>query len=372
MLKKVAALACFIAASVVVGCSGSSMPPAASKPSSFIANASSGKIQHIVVIVQENRTFDNLFDCFKGTDCIRNAPGSGAAPGPRTKASPCPVLNTPTPGPSPTPINIKFHQDLAGINDPGHFYCPTFKVEYDNGKLDGFAYVDSLYKPKLNWVYRVTDPSQIKPYWTMARQYVLGDRMFPTEFSASYTAHQTLIRGDATYQYGESLVDVPNDPSAWWGCDASSGTETPLLSTTQQYNVAGPFPCMTYETMRDTLEAKGVSWRYYVPPLDIQGGQMWDAFDGISAVRYSKEWPNYPAKSRKPFTCPSTASCVSWPNTNVLCDVSGTMGTTECPTPNPSGAVALPGVSWVIPTGEESDHYTIDQKTHKSVDTGPD
>src|ERR1700742_3216192 len=134
MLKKVVALACFVAASVVVGCSGSSIPSAApSKPYSFIANASSGKIQHIVIIVQENRTFDNFFDCFKGTDCVTTAPGAGAKPGPYSiPASPCPVLNTPTPGPSPTPIKIKFHQPLAGVNDPGHTYCPTFKTEYDN------------------------------------------------------------------------------------------------------------------------------------------------------------------------------------------------------------------------------------------------
>jgi phospholipase C len=127
---------------------------------------------------------------------------------------------------------------------------------------------------------------------------------------------------------------------------------------------------MTYETIRDTLEAKGVSWRYYVPIFPTQGGQMWNAFDGISAVRYSKEWPNYPNNSRKPFTCPVSANCVSWPNTNVLCDVSGTTGTKVCPTPNPSGPIGLPGVSWVIPTGEESDHYN--PVSGKIVDTGPD
>jgi phospholipase C len=343
-------------------------PPALAK-----AETSSGKIKHIVIIVQENRTFDNFFDCFQGTDCVKTAPGSGAKPGPTAPASPCPVLNTPSPGPSPTPIMIKFHTSLKVEDDPGHTYCPSFKIEYDNGRMDGFAYVDSLQVPIKNYVYRVTDPKAIAPYWKMAKQYVLGDRMFPTEFSASYTAHQTLIRGDATYEYGESLVDLPhNGPRNWWGCDAAYGTTTALLSTTQQYTYAGPFPCMTYETMRDTLEAKSVSWRYYVPPLDLDGGQMWDAFDGISAVRYSSEWPNYPNQNPKPFTCPATANCVSWPNINIFCDISGTTGTKVCPTPNPSGPVELPGVSWVIPTGEESDHQTFNKEGNKVIDTGPD
>ncbi|HEY1680850.1 MAG TPA: alkaline phosphatase family protein [Candidatus Tumulicola sp.] len=367
MSKKLVALACLLAVSIAVGCSGVSTSNATGDlPALARQQASSGKIQHIVVIVQENRTFDNLFDCFKGTDCIMTAPGSGAEPGPRTASSPCPELNTPSPGPSPTPINIKFHQPLAGINDPGHTYCPTFKMEYDDGRMDGFAYVDSLQYPKKNWVYRVTDPADIRPYWALAKSYVLGDRMFPTEFSASYTAHQTLIRGDATYEKGESLVDLPEDHGASkWGCDDTPYTQTPLLSSKQQYNLAGPFPCMTYETMRDTLEAKGVSWRYYVPPWPDDGGQMWNAFDGISAVRYSSEWPT---KFKVPFTCNATVNCVSWPNTNVFCDV-GTV-TSPCPTPNTPGPVALPGVSWVIPTGVESDHYSIQH--YKSVDTGPD
>jgi phospholipase C len=376
VIKNVVAFLCLVAVGVAVGCASSSIPNRTEDAAALAkTEASGGKIKHIVIIVQENRTFDNFFDCFKGTDCVTTAPGAGAKPGPYSiPASPCPVLDTPTPGPSPTPIKIKFHQPLAGVNDPGHTYCPTFKTEYDNGRMDGFSYVDSLYFPKKNWVYRVTDPADIKPYWTMAKRYVLGDRMFPTEFSASYTAHQTLIRGDATYEgtgsNSESLVDLPNDgPSNFWGCDAPSGTQTPLLSATQQYNPAGPFPCMTYETLRDTLEAKGVSWRYYAPIFPIDGGQMWNAFDGISGVRYSSEWPNG-GKNREPFTCPTTANCVSWPNTNIFCDVSGTTGTKVCPTPNPGGTVALPGVSWVIPTGEESDHYTVD--SGKLVDTGPD
>ncbi|HEY3676612.1 MAG TPA: alkaline phosphatase family protein, partial [Candidatus Tumulicola sp.] len=244
----------------------------------------------------------------------------------------------------------------------------TFKLEYDNGRMDGFAYVDSLYLPKKNYVYRVTNPNQIKPYWAMAKQYVLGDRMFPTEFSASYTAHQNLIRGDTTYSDGESLVDLPwnthtPSPIENWGCDDYKPSYEPLIDTNQNYNRNGPFPCMTYETIRDTLEAKGVSWRYYTPPWPIDGGQMWNAFDGISAVRYSKEWPNH---GEKPFTCNSTVNCVSWPNTNVFCDISGTVGTKVCPSPNPAGTVELPGVSYVIPTGGESDHYD------GTVDTGPD
>ena len=376
MPKHMLVPACVLAIAIAIaGCS--QMPFGANNGSPGLApmlttTSGSGKIQHIVVIVQENRTFDNFFDCFKGTDCVKTAIGPGAAPGPTSAASPCPALNTPTPGPTSTPIKISFHEPLANIDDPGHTYCPTFKLEYDNGRMDGFSYVDSLEHPIKNYAFHVTEPNQIKPYWTMAKQYVLGDRMFPTEFSASYTAHQNLIRGDTTYATGESLVDLPWNmhtpaPIENWGCDDYKPSYEPLIDTNQNYNRNGPSPCMTYQTIRDTLEAKGVSWRYYTPPWPIDGGQMWNAFDGISAVRYSKEWPNH---GEKPFTCISTVNCVSWPNINVFCDISGTIGTKVCPSPEVSGTVALPGVSYVIPTGPESDHYTV--QSSESIDIGPD
>jgi phospholipase C len=362
--------ACLLAVAVAIaGCSQSQLTPGAGNvPTTFLPlqAGSSGKIKHIVVIVQENRTFDNFFDCFKGTACVKTAPGSGASPGPYSVASPCPVLNTPTPGPSPTPIKLYMNQKLE-VLDPGHTYCPSFKTEYDDGRMDGFAYVDGLPgSAKKNYPYYVVAPKNIQPYWDMAKQYVLADRAFPTEFSASFTAHQTLIRGDATYETGESLIDLPHNAEGNnnWGCDAPKDSQEPLLSSTQEYSVTGPFPCMTYQTIRDTLEAKGVSWKYYVPPFPIMGGQMWDAFDAISAVRYSKEWPNH---GEKPFNC--TGNCVSWPNTNVFCDIQGSTAS-PCPSPNPSGTVQLPSVSWVIPTGVESDHYTV--QSGKIVDTGPD
>jgi Phosphoesterase family len=124
--------------------------------------------------------------------------------------------------------------------------------------------------------------------------------------------------------------------------------------------------CVSWPHMNIFCDIAGMTGG--TPPWPNDGGQMWNAFDGISAVRYGSEWPN-DNKTPKPFTCPVTANCVSWPNTNIFCDIQGTT-TGVCPTPNPSGPVALPAVSWVIPTGEESDHYTV--SNGKIVDTGPD
>ena len=53
----------------------------------------------------------------------------------------------------------------------------------------------------------------------------------------------------------------------------------------------GPFPCLTYDTLRDLLDPKGISWRYYAPTVGQSfGGNLWNAFDAIKAVRYGPEW----------------------------------------------------------------------------------
>jgi phospholipase C len=208
----------------------------------------------------------------------------------------------------------------------------------------------------------VTAEKQIQPYWDMATQYVLADRAFPTEASGSFTAHQDLIRGGTSVADGESLVDFPwnSESVSNWGCDDSPDSKTPLLTSAKLYNMNGPFPCMTYETIRDPLDAAKLTWRYYVPQWPYDGGQMWNAFDGIKAVRYSSEFPPLNAKK---FTC--SGSCVSWPNANVLCDIKGTSGG-KCPTLK-TGTPVLPAVSWVIPTNEESDH-----SDGQGTDLGPD
>jgi hypothetical protein len=82
----------------------------------------------------------------------------------------------------------------------------------------------------------------------MAEQYVLADRMFQTQGSSSFTAHQDLIRGGTAVagQYGSSssMIDTPtNDP---WGCDASPKTATNFITTSLKWELdSGPFPCTT-------------------------------------------------------------------------------------------------------------------------------
>ena len=151
--------------------------------------------------------------------------------------------------------------------------------------------------------------------------------MFQTQGSDSFTAHQDLIAGATAINKTESIVDVPSQFP--WGCDAPPSTVTSLLTTAGKYLFnQGPFPCLTYPTgtLRDLLDAKGVSWKYYTPTFKDDGtGAKWNAFEAIDAVRHGPEWQTN----------------ISSPETNVFKDITSNK---------------LAAVSWVVPSGPNSDH----------------
>jgi phospholipase C len=296
----------------LTACGGGSTPgaPAPFEPP---PPAKAGKyFKHIVILIQENRTFDNLFATFPGADGTRSGKTHNGK-----------ILLRPG--------------DLESEISPnnGHRY---WLADWNHGKMNHFDLVPIGRVPG-TFVYQYVHPNQIKPYWDLAKQYVLSDHMFQTQGSGSFTAHQDLIRGDTAINTSYNLIDFPSGGASQpWGCDSSPGTVTSLIKangTWQPYQRQGPFPCLTYSTLRDLLDAKGLSWRYYAPTVGANfGGNLWNAFDAIKAVRYGPEWTTNQAS----------------PQTKVFTDISRD---------------TLPAVSWVIPDYADSDH------PGDNSDTGP-
>jgi phospholipase C len=306
----------------LAACGGrSSDVPAASgatvRQQRLSGSSGSNLIQHVVLVIQENRTFDDFFATFPGAD--------GATGG---------MMKTPS---GDQYVQLK-KVALAEPCDFGHSWL-AYRRDWDKGKMDAFNLEGGGNCPGQAGTrpYQYVKPSQIAPYWTIASQWVLGDQMFTTQGSGSFTAHQDLIAGGTMINSHQtkSLVDIPNGKP--WGCDAPPGTVTSLLvvegkKLQREYN-KGPFPCLTYATMRDLLDAKSVPWKYYSPPEPHGSGSLWNAFDAIEAVREGSEWSNNIAPSKQIFA-----------------DVAG--GT-------------LPAVSWIVPDSLNSDH------PGNHSDTGP-
>jgi phospholipase C len=330
------------------GCGGamsslSNGPPLVPGSGSGSSPSGSSPIKHVILVVQENRSFDNFFALFPGAD--------GATRGKmKIKRGGKYVDKW---------VTLQSHA-LVTPTDIQHCYA-SFLTDYDGGKMDGFG---SVYRgvcgahgqPIGKLAYQYVQESQIQPYWDIAQQWVLADQMYQTQGSGSFTAHQDLIRGGTAIDSSDSLIDNPTQMP--WGCDYLGQSLTSLITTTGKYlKNQGPPPCTSkfpgsgssYRTLRDLLDAKSVSWKYYSPcfhgwnPSGCDNGcdytcsgSILNAFDVIWPVRNGAEW----------------GTNVSMPETNIFSDITGS---------------ALPAVSWVIPDDANSDHPGETCK----CDTGP-
>ena len=290
---------CF--AALTAGCGSGSTPvttPSAAAPSRYI--------KHVVIIIQENRSFDNMFSGFPGAD----APRFGYAGKNRINLHPTPLENT-------GDIENNWRDAISGWN---------------HGKMNGFQH-EHFYGGPLDYAYAYVPRDESAPYWTMAKQYVLADRMFPTEFGPSFTAHLSLIAGNTTSRPDDRRGRRPrHDPMGLRR--AARIAQLHLERRSASSNSTGRFRASPLsDARRPRSTPRGVSWKYYASPLTHIGGKVWSEFDAIRSVRYGPDWKN-----------------VISPQTRILTDV-------------PGGALA--GVTWVTPDRIDSDH------TGSGYDRGP-
>jgi phospholipase C len=272
-------------------------------------------ISHVIVIIQENRSFENFFAGFPGA----NAPTFGCvSPGGRA-----PVFRArsgSSSGCPPGDTQVPLHASTLIGPDLRHDWTSSI-VSWDNGKMDGFWRVG---KPGAYDAYAYVQPGLIKPYMDMANTYVLADEMFPTEFGGSFTAHLMLVAGtdNISNTPPRAEVDYPGVPPD--DCDSPPGTTSSYINKLRNKHANGPFPCFNqFNTLAEMMDSANVSWKYYV--TKHVGAGLWSAFEAIKYVRYGPDWYRN----------------VISPETKVLTD---------------PGQNQLASVSWVTPSLPDSDH----------------
>jgi acid phosphatase len=265
------------------------------------------RIQHIVVIYDENRSFDNLYGLFPGADGIRNARPARYIQRDRNgkvlrRLPPVWHGDPPTADPdyrSDLPNKPFRIDDAAGYGKPlsvktrdlvHKFYQQQEQI--DGGKLDRFAAVSDAGGLTMGHY----DGSPLK-MWKIAQRYTLADHFFMGAFGGSYLNHQWLICA-CTPEYRDApaamrakidargwLVRAPDSPATLDGPPkfVNDGSVTPdgySVNTTQSpYQPSGlppspadsrfadpasnPLPPQHALTIGDTLSAKGVSWAWY-------------------------------------------------------------------------------------------------------------
>jgi phospholipase C len=275
---------------------------------------SSVKIQHVVVIFQENRTPDNLFH-----DPVLIAKGAD-------------ISST---GVNSSGQTIRLTATSLGTDyDLNHSHSAFLQI-YDNGKMDGADRISVICSesarncPPPNPQFRYVQAPDVGPYFQMAEQYAFGDRMFQTNQGASFPAHQFIIAGTSAPTATSNLFAAEN-PTESGDCIAPARTRVALIDPSGNESCA-MYPCFEHPTLSDELDAKGVSWRYYTP----SASSIWT---GPNAIRHICQ----AQVQNGQLVCTGSAwSNVIIPQAQILTDISNNQ---------------LPAVTWVIPNGQNSDH----------------
>jgi len=280
-------------------------------------------IKHVIIIMQENRSFDHYFGTYPGADGLPQSGGrfTVCVPDPQTATCAFPYHDTsPKNGGGP-------HQHVDALAD------------IDGGKMDGFIANVETYFPGRCGDHAIAgcgidvmgyhDNREIPNYWTYAQQFVLQDHMFEPVAAYSATSHLYLVSEwaakCATHNVAQSCTNF---------IDAYP------FKNNQPINVPFAWTDLTY-----LLHRYGVSWGYYV-------------VDGTE--------PD--CLNPKTLSCVANAKgAATWTFWNVLpgfdtVKADGQLSNIQSVANFYAAAQAgtLPSVSWVVPSGPVSEHPSYD------------
>ena len=285
-----------------------------------------GKIEHVVIIMQENRSFDHYFGTYPGADGIPMRNGVPAVCVPDPRSGQC----------------VKPFHDTHDLNRGGPHSERDARADVDGGKMDGFigqlrgrkATCRGAFDPDCAArtgepdVMGYHDAREIPNYWTYAREFVLQDRMFEPNASWSLPEHLFMVSewsARCTSADPMSCVNELQNPDRLAGPRARGGVAKPNYAWTD----------LTY-----LLHKARVSWAYYVaegtqPDCDDDAAacpqkpqragtpQIWNPLPWFATVRQDGELRNIQTVSHF-FEAARNGT--------------------------------LPAVSWVVPNGAVSDH----------------
>lgn len=237
------------------------------------------KVKHIVVVYQENWSFDSLYGRFPGANGIANAsPGTlrqvDRAGAPLT-AAPLPVkgkdVDPNFAGIAPA-LPLKPY-DLARLISPGtqtgdivhRFY--TQQLQIDGGKMDRFV----AWSDNGGLVMSYFDATNL-PEGKLAQAFTLCDNFLQAAFGGSFLNHMWLIAAAtpvfpnapadmiATPPDGQTVADKVVTPDGYVVNTAFSVNQPVPASVKDRATLV---PNQTFPTIGDRLSEKGISWAWY-------------------------------------------------------------------------------------------------------------
>ena len=344
--RRALALAAVIALALAVGTGGagsSASPPHVERVSGgptgrYVVPSGVHKIKHVIIIQQENRSFDSYFGTFPG-----------AAGFPMVGATPQVCVNDPAAGTCVAPF-----VDHGDVNGGGPHSAVNSTADVNGGQMNGFiAQAEAGKKGCVN----PTDPacsnsglpdvmgyhtqSDIPNYWSYAQHFVLQDHMFEPNASWSLPEHLFLV------SEWSALCTQANNPASCTNSLQSPGTPvgTPAyfggLPGAPNGGAKAGQPIYAWTDMTYLLYKAHVSWRYFV----VTGNEPDCTNDAALTCAPVKQSAN----------TPGIWNPLPWFNTVKADDQLGNIQSVD----SFYAAAAhgsLPAVSWVVPSGQVSEH----------------
>ena len=221
-------------------------------------NGSVGKIQHIVFLVKENRSFDQYFGTFAGAN--------GATKAKIHTGAVMPLGHTPD----------------KPKHDMGHEWTDSHN-NIDAGRMDRWDLEFMCSVNNDNLCLSQFQQADIPNYWAYAQNYALADAAFSSVESGSYPAHLMLVSGSS-----QTTIDNPRSTiAAQWGCDAVPGTNVPTMLS--NFTVSSTFPCFSATTLGGLADVAGVSWKAYTS-VNGESGYVYNPYRSFSTIFNSGDW----------------------------------------------------------------------------------
>jgi phospholipase C len=223
----------------------------------------------VVILMQENRSFDNYFGTYPGADGI-----------PMKNGVPTVCLPDPRLGHCQRP----FH-DQKLVNSGGPHGAPSAVKDINRGQMDGFIRVAEAASSSCLPTLGAEDPvcslsrnhpdvmgyhtaAEIPNYWAYAHHFVLQDHMFESNLGWSLPAHNYLVSGWSAHCTTPSPMSCKTALGPIWG---------PAGNTNLTRQPSGDY---SWTDLTYLLDRHHVSWRYY-----IHNGQQPDCASGAVACK---------------------------------------------------------------------------------------
>ena len=210
------------------------------------------KIKHVVIIMQENRSFDSYFGTFPGADGIPMADGVPTVCVPDPRGGPC----------------VRPYHDPEDRNRGGPHSAMAFVADVNGGKMDGFIGEGERARKICRdpnapncaggaAVMGYHDAREIPNYWKYARDFVLQDHLYEPNSSWSLPQHLFLVS-----EWSATCARI-GDPQSCTN-ELQFPDYPPDFDTKNAAAHPPGRPDYAWTDLTYLLHARKVSWAYYV------------------------------------------------------------------------------------------------------------